>query len=297
MTLLVEKVALHGAQGLECPFVRVSVYNKDRKLVESAQDVAKFAHRNETCVWYAQDVHLQVPVDNLPEGSFVLLELCDVKAGKKVTGEVVCWSFMRLKVRSTRPDPCVLNYGSLNAHPSSLSLFQDQEIDTSSHSIECFEPPVKLHLGEGIGGKKKPSDELVTATCGGFIGVDVHLTSRREEAIMNKTIAKQRRSVLPQRGSSAGRGPAPMGERRGSGCVSGLVCAPPSKPSCCAGPIGKRLSAIGGGPAGGRGAPPKGVSYQTFCLTFDRARLHTLTQLCSHRSVAVLSARSPSPRD
>ena len=96
LTMLVEKITLQGARSLDCPFVRVSVYNKDRQLVEDVQDVSRFSHRNDTCLWYTTQYHMQVPLENTSD-SFILLELVDenIKSKGKVVTETICWTFLR----------------------------------------------------------------------------------------------------------------------------------------------------------------------------------------------------------
>lgn len=149
LTMLVEKVTLQGARGFDCPFVRISVYNRDRQLVEEAQEVPRFAHRNDTCLWYTRQYHMQVPLENTTD-SFILLELVDeaVRGRSKVTAETKCWSFLRLK---------------------------DGSVDTTTHSLECYAPPVRLGLGENV---RRERDELVVSDTGGFFGVDTYLTTR-----------------------------------------------------------------------------------------------------------------------
>eukprot|EP00520_Triparma_pacifica_P015521 CAMPEP_0118663060 /NCGR_PEP_ID=MMETSP0785-20121206/17187_1 /TAXON_ID=91992 /ORGANISM="Bolidomonas pacifica, Strain CCMP 1866" /LENGTH=347 /DNA_ID=CAMNT_0006556693 /DNA_START=57 /DNA_END=1096 /DNA_ORIENTATION=- len=139
LTILLEKVTLSGASMLECPFVRVNIYNNDRQQVEEAQDISKFCHRNETCLWYTTQFHMQVPLENCKD-CFVLLELCDQGSKKgKVVEEVLAWTFMRLN---------------------------DGNIDSGSHSLEALEPPVCLTLGENV---KKEKDELQPSRNGAFV--------------------------------------------------------------------------------------------------------------------------------
>ena len=52
---------------------------------------------------------------------------------------------------------------------------KDGSVDTSTHSLECYAPPVKLGLGENV---RRDRDELVVADNGGFFSVDTYLTTR-----------------------------------------------------------------------------------------------------------------------
>ncbi len=162
LTLYVEKVTLQGAGSLECPFIRVSLYNNERELVEDQQEVAKFAHQNETNLFFATRVHLQAQLENLPKGSFLLLELMDEKiVGKKVHTQTLAWAFL---------------------------MCEDESTDTTTQSLECYEPPVRLHLGNTV--KKRKGDELIVATNGAFLSVDTYLTSRAEEKMMKVRASK-----------------------------------------------------------------------------------------------------------
>ncbi|GMH55700.1 hypothetical protein TL16_g01972 [Triparma laevis f. inornata] len=155
LTMLAEKITLQGARELECPHIRVSVYNKNRELVEEPQDINKFCHRNDTCLWYTTQVHMQTPLENTDE-SFLLIELLDENLkGKKINTQCLSWTFLRLT---------------------------DGTIDSANHNLECFQPPVKLHLGENI---KRASEELVPAVNGAFLTVDTYLTTRQSSRRKN----------------------------------------------------------------------------------------------------------------
>ncbi|GMH61496.1 hypothetical protein TrST_g9073 [Triparma strigata] len=155
LTMLAEKITLQGARDLDSPFVRVSVYNKNRELVEEPQGISKYCHRNDTCLWYTTQVHMQTPLENTDD-SFLLIELLDEDLkSKKIASQCLCWTFLRLT---------------------------DGTIDSANHNLECFQPPVKLHLGENV---KKASDELVPAANGAFITVDTYLTTRQSSRRMN----------------------------------------------------------------------------------------------------------------
>ena len=78
LTILMEKISLSGAGILECPFVRISIYNDERQKVEDSQDISKFCHRNETCLWYTTQFHMQVMLENC-QNCFVVMELCDAQ--------------------------------------------------------------------------------------------------------------------------------------------------------------------------------------------------------------------------
>lgn len=148
LTILMEKITLTGAASLECPFVRVNIYNNERQHMEEVQEISKYCHRSETCLWYTTQFHMQIMLENCKE-CFVLFELCNEgsKRGKIVT-ETLAWTFLRLN---------------------------DGNIDTGGHTLEALQPPVVLTLGENA---KKEADELAPAANGAFFSIDTYLTMK-----------------------------------------------------------------------------------------------------------------------
>ena len=156
LTVLLMKVACIGANSLECPFLRIGVFNEEKEKVCEPQDISKFAHKSETCLFFCTQYHLQLPLENT-ESCFLLFEFCDEACSKKgkVTTNTMAWALLKLS----------------------------DAVDRGNHSIEAFEPPVSL--AAAVGGKRKfaigkaTKEELKPAANGTFLSLDTYITAAK----------------------------------------------------------------------------------------------------------------------
>lgn len=133
MTIQLIKWGFKDAQGLIDPFVTVSVVDKLGAPLEPPQDTPYTNKHNAQYVTFDSKIHIQTPVNQLPEGSAVYLEFKHFKPKKqKVSTKAYC--FMELD--------------ELRGGPAALEVYRKKPTDFKRKSKPelLSVKPLFLHL-------------------------------------------------------------------------------------------------------------------------------------------------------
>jgi hypothetical protein len=125
----------------------VSVYNQKKKLIESVQHMPVPVVRRSSYVWWGSVWHMQTPLDNLEEGSYIIVELKNATSSAQIlfapaapapSTSSTFSSFFSSS--SNTPDPTPLSGGSSIAwHLIPLNL---STINSGGQSFEMLQSPI-----------------------------------------------------------------------------------------------------------------------------------------------------------
>jgi len=124
LSFLIKELHLPESHPCTSPFLTLTVYNSSQKGMEPPQNIySAYAHTGNLFLWYST-WHLQSPLQNLPEGSFVLIELKSRSPGSSASSlnfsnKLIAWTVLRMQIES---------------------------IDTQSESLQMYQPPRDLRL-------------------------------------------------------------------------------------------------------------------------------------------------------
>jgi hypothetical protein len=129
------------------PFLVVSVYNQKKKLIESVQHMPVPVVRRSSYVWWGSVWHMQTPLDNLEEGSFIIVELKNAATASQILftpaapAQSTSSTFSSFfSSSSSTPDPTPLSGGTSIAWyliPLDLST-----INSGGQSFEMLQSPI-----------------------------------------------------------------------------------------------------------------------------------------------------------
>jgi hypothetical protein len=130
------------------PFLVISVYNQKKKLIESVQHMPVPVVRRSSYVWWGSVWHMQTPLDNLEEGSFIIIELKNATTSSQIlfppaaptqSASSTFSSFFSSSSSAT-PDPTPLSGGtSIAWYLMPLDL---ATINSGGQSFEFFQSPI-----------------------------------------------------------------------------------------------------------------------------------------------------------
>lgn len=91
LTVCVEKIGLKDASQFIDPFITISVKDCGGQDMTVSQDTPRAQHKQDTCVVFNVDVHIQKAVESLPPGFAVFFELKHFKPKKQMIS-TRCWA-------------------------------------------------------------------------------------------------------------------------------------------------------------------------------------------------------------
>lgn len=129
------------------PFLVISVYNQKKKLIEAIQHMPVPVVRRSSYVWWGSVWHMQTPLDNLEEGSYIIIELKNASTSSEIlfapaapTQTTTSTFSSFFSSSSNTPDPASLSGGTSIAWyllPLNLST-----INSGGQSFELFQSPI-----------------------------------------------------------------------------------------------------------------------------------------------------------
>lgn len=129
------------------PFLVISVYNQKKKLIEGVQHMPVPVVRRSSYVWWGSVWHMQTPLDNLEEGSYIIIELKNASTSSQIlfapatpTQTTTSTFSSFFSSSSNTPDPASLSGGTSIAWyllPLNLS-----NINSGGQSFELFQSPI-----------------------------------------------------------------------------------------------------------------------------------------------------------
>mmetsp|Transcript_245 Transcript_245/g.414 ORF Transcript_245/g.414 Transcript_245/m.414 type:complete len:286 (-) Transcript_245:11-868(-) len=103
LRIRIDKWGFKEATGFIDPYLTVQVVNQKGELLESAQDTPITNRVKPNYVMFGQAVHIQTPLNALPDGAAIVFEFKHCKPKKKKKVSTRAWCFMEMEEVSAGP--------------------------------------------------------------------------------------------------------------------------------------------------------------------------------------------------